>query len=65
MKIEVEAVLGVGAAARLLSVSRLTVHNYLKAGRFPRAFQLPSGVWRIPLSDVEALRRPMERRQER
>ena len=55
MKIETEVILGVGAAARLLSVSRLTIHNYLRAGYFSGAFQLPTGVWRIPLTDIGAL----------
>lgn len=56
MKVEVEVLVGVGSASRLLAVSRLTVHHYLKASRFPGAFQLPSGMWRIPMSDIDAIR---------
>ncbi len=54
--VQAEVIVGVGAAARVLSVSRPTVHNYLREGRFPGAFQLPTGVWRIPLANIEVLR---------
>lgn len=54
-RVPVERLVGVGASARLLSVSRQTVHHYLKAGVFQGAFQLPTGVWRIPLGEIEAV----------
>jgi len=51
-----EPVAGVSPVAEALGVTSLTIHNYIRAGYFPGAFQLPTGVWRIPVSDVEALR---------
>lgn len=45
-------------AAGILGVHRETVRNYLKKGWFPNATVLPSGTVRIPLSDVEAIRKP-------
>ena len=45
-----------GIAARKLSVSRATMLVYVKQGRFPRAFEPPTGIWRVPLADVEAMR---------
>jgi len=51
-----EPVTGVSAVADDLSVTSLTIHNYIRAGFFPGAFQLPTGVWRIPVRDVKALR---------
>ena len=45
----------VGPAAVRLGVSRPTLIAYIERGAFPAAFQLPSGHWRIPLWQVEAL----------
>ncbi len=45
----------VGTVARLLGVSRPSVRSYIAEEVFPGAFQLPSGHWRIPLAEVEAL----------
>lgn len=57
VKVDVEVLVGVGAVARVFAISRQTVENYLRDGRFPGAFQLPTGVWRIPMADIEALRK--------
>jgi excisionase family DNA binding protein len=48
-------------AARF-QVTEETVRRWLRAGRFPRAYRLGAkkAGWRIPLEDVEALRRPHE-----
>ncbi len=42
----------VGSAADALAVDRHTIQNYLKRGTFPGARRLPSGHWRIPLSEI-------------
>ena len=55
--INYELLSSVGDIANALSVTTLTIHNYLKSGYFPNAFQLPTGVWRIPVSDLDALRK--------
>ncbi len=41
--------------ATVLRVDRRTVINYCQQGRFPNAFRLPGGGWRIPERDVVAL----------
>lgn len=43
------------ASALLPSVTRRTVQASASRGRFPNAIQLPSGQWRIPRKDVEAI----------
>lgn len=43
------------AAALLPSVTRRTVQSWAAKGQFPNAIQLPSGQWRIPRKDVEAI----------
>lgn len=43
------------ASALLPSVTRRTVQAWASKGRFPNAIQLPSGQWRIPRKDVEAI----------
>ena len=43
------------AAALLPSVTRRTVQSWASKGQFPNAIQLPSGQWRIPRKDVEAI----------
>ena len=44
-----------GEAARILSCSSQTIRNWIAAGRFPNAQQLPRGHWLIPWSDLECL----------
>ena len=63
VKVDAEILVGVGGAARMLAVSRQTVENYIRDGRFSGAFQLPTGVWRIPLTDIEAMRKAGQRRK--
>ncbi|MHC9767322.1 helix-turn-helix domain-containing protein [Corynebacterium diphtheriae] len=43
------------AAERLPAVSIRSVQAWAKKGRFPNAIRLPSGHWRIPLEDVQAI----------
>ncbi|KAA9224726.1 helix-turn-helix domain-containing protein [Corynebacterium amycolatum] len=43
------------AAELLPAVKRRTVQSWAVKGRFPNAIQLPSGQWRIPRKDVEAI----------
>ncbi len=50
-----ETLVAVGYMARRLGVNRLTARGYLARGVCPGAFQLPSGQWRVPVVEVEAL----------
>lgn len=43
--------------ATYLGVSRQTVHNWVKEGRFPNAFRVASLI-RIPNADIEAVKQP-------
>lgn len=40
--------------AKRLGVTRQTARNYAEAGHFPNARKLPSGLWQIPDSDIDA-----------
>ncbi len=49
------SVLPLRAARLALGVSERTMRRYVRAGVL-RAFRLPTGVWRIPASEIERLR---------
>ncbi|MBF8266152.1 MAG: hypothetical protein HW384_2016 [Dehalococcoidia bacterium] len=48
---------GVDIVAQILHVNRYTARSYLEAGIFPGAGQLPTGVWSIPVVEVNAMLR--------
>lgn len=50
----------VNELAKLFDVSRQTVHNWMRDGRFPNKFEVGEGGGKmllIPASDVEAVRK--------
>jgi excisionase family DNA binding protein len=48
----------VDAVAKHLQVGQETVRIWLRKGRFPNAYRLPSRAgWRIPKKDVDALKK--------
>lgn len=47
--------LSTGTVARALGISRWTVRNWIEA-RILRADRLPTGVYRIPASELERIR---------
>jgi excisionase family DNA binding protein len=45
-----------GRAAELLGVSVSTVRRWLDEGYLPHSYQPPGGRWRVPRSDIAALK---------
>ena len=54
----------VSRAARLMGLSRAQMYNWVKQGRV-RAYRLPTGKYRIPLSELERLINESNPEQER
>ena len=46
-------------AAQELGLARDTISKYCLEGRFPTAYQLGGGPWRIPPADLDAFRKAL------
>ena len=51
--------LSTGKVGKRLGVCPQTIRNYLRAGKI-QGRRLPSGEWRIPISEIEKLLEPLE-----